>query len=310
MSPLVSILIPAYNAAAWIAETIESARAQTYPHCEIIVVDDGSSDRTLEIARASESPNIKVFSQTNSGASATRNHAFRKSRGEFIQYLDADDLLAPDKIAFQMDRVAQEKSATLLSAEWGRFTHDPTTTQFEPMPTWRDISGLECQQIFRETNGMMHPAAWLCQRALLESVGPWDESLTVDDDGEYFQRVMLRAGVIYYCPGSRSYYRSNIAQGSLSGRRDQQALESLYRSTLKRATSLLALDNSSRTKRAVAQGWKQIAYEIYPECPQLSDESEQHARNLGNGIGTIDASGRVLIPAKLIGWRLAKRLFT
>ncbi len=309
-SSLVSILIPAYNAAAWITETLASASAQTYSNCEIIVVDDGSTDDTLEIARSYESKTLKVFSQTNAGASATRNHALRMCRGDFIQFLDADDLLAPDKIALQMARVAQQQDAVLLSGKWGRFTNDPTKTIFKTMPTWRDISGLECQQIFRETNGMMHPAAWLCQRDLLESSGSWDESITVDDDGEYFQRVMLQAGSIHFCPGARSYYRSNIAQGSLSGRRDKQALQNYHRSSLKRATSLLAADDSPRTQRAVAQAWKQVAYNIYPECPELANEAEAHARSLGGGIGPIDASGRVLIPAKLIGWRLAKRLFT
>src|SRR5271154_2710278 len=103
MKPLVSILIPAYNAEAWISDTLRSAIAQTWEPKEIIVVDDGSTDRTLAVARQFESDRLTVVTQKNQGAAATRNNAFLLSKGEYIQYLDADDLMAPDKIARQLD---------------------------------------------------------------------------------------------------------------------------------------------------------------------------------------------------------------
>src|SRR5947208_10643307 len=99
MKPLVSILIPAYNAEAWIADTIQSALAQTWPRKEIVVVDDGSRDATFAVARRFASSEVKVVTQPNSGAATARNKAFALSRGDFIQWLDADDLLAPDKLA-------------------------------------------------------------------------------------------------------------------------------------------------------------------------------------------------------------------
>ena len=96
---LVSILIPAFNAQESIAETLQSAIAQTWPRKEIIVVDDGSTDATLAIARQFESDSVRVVTQKNQGAAAARNMAFSLSHGDYIQWLDADDLLAPDKIA-------------------------------------------------------------------------------------------------------------------------------------------------------------------------------------------------------------------
>ena len=101
-TPLISILIPAYNAEKWIGETIRSALSQTWPNKEIIIVESGSTDNTLRVARQFESPIVKVLSQPNEGASSARNTAFSVSQGEYIQWLDADDLLAPDKIARQM----------------------------------------------------------------------------------------------------------------------------------------------------------------------------------------------------------------
>src|SRR5215467_62161 len=102
MQRLVSILIPAYNSEEWIAETIRSAIGQTWPNKEIIVVNDGSTDRTAEVAQRFASRQVLVISTENEGASSARNHAFRLSQGEYIQWLDADDLLAPDKIECQL----------------------------------------------------------------------------------------------------------------------------------------------------------------------------------------------------------------
>src|SRR5690349_12910162 len=101
---LVSILIPAFNAERWLGETIESALNQTWPSKEIIIVDDGSADDTLRVARSFASSTVKVISQENSGACAARNRALAEAQGDFVQWLDADDLLAPDKIARQLER--------------------------------------------------------------------------------------------------------------------------------------------------------------------------------------------------------------
>src|SRR5512138_2951718 len=102
MKPLVSILIPAYNSEQLIEESLRSALAQSWPNKEIIVVDDGSLDRTFEVAKRFESKTLKVVTQPNQGAAAARNKAFSLSQGDYIQWLDADDLLAPEKIASQL----------------------------------------------------------------------------------------------------------------------------------------------------------------------------------------------------------------
>ncbi len=114
MKPLVSILIPAFNSEQWIADTIQSALGQTWPRKEIIIVDDGSTDQTLAIARRFASDVVSVTTQPNQGAAATRNKAFSLSHGDYIQWLDADDLLAPDKIAKQMEAVERCGSKRVL----------------------------------------------------------------------------------------------------------------------------------------------------------------------------------------------------
>ena len=206
-APLVSILIPCYNAERWVAQTLESALAQTWPHREIILVDDGSRDGSLAIARTFAARGVQVIAQANRGASAARNTAWRAARGDFLQFLDADDLLAPDKIEQQLSRLAPDEDDVLLSGAWGRFFDEPASARFESGPLARDLTPTAFLTLALQTHGMMHPAAWLTSRRLASAAGPWDETLSLNDDGEYFARVALAARTIRYCPAARSYYR-------------------------------------------------------------------------------------------------------
>src|SRR6266850_864483 len=117
MLKLVSILIPVYNAEAFVAEAIQSALDQTWPAKEIIAVDDGSTDRSAEVLK-SFAPRIRTIEQENRGASAARNRALSEAQGEFIQFLDADDLLAPDKIEIQINRLSEEDPHCVAFGAW------------------------------------------------------------------------------------------------------------------------------------------------------------------------------------------------
>lgn len=108
MNPLVSVLIPAFNAAEFIVETIESVLNQTYRPIEVIVVDDGSQDNTVELVKATFSDDVRLLCQKNSGPSVARNRGIRESSGKYIAFLDADDIWLPEKIASQV-AVMEEK---------------------------------------------------------------------------------------------------------------------------------------------------------------------------------------------------------
>jgi len=310
--PLVSILIPAYNAEKWIKDALCSALAQTYPNCEIIVVDDGSRDNTLTLARqiAGEFPEkIHVTSQKNAGAAAARNHALQLSRGKFIQYLDADDLLATDKIALQVEALFQQPQLTLAMGMWGRFIEHPEqTTWAKNEAVYHAQTGVEFLQLKLETHSMIQPGAWLTPRILCERAGPWDERLSLNDDGEYFARVALCAQCLIGTPDARAHYRSDITT-SLSRRRTARALRSLYTSEKLTISHLLAADASPRSRSAAILGWRRLACELYPEEPELALAAQQAARALGAEIVTpIGAPNWVGQVARLVGWRNARRL--
>ena len=101
-SPFVSILIPCYNAERWVAQAIDSALSQTWPNKEVIVVDDGSADRSLDVVR-SFGDRIRWETGPNRGGSAARNRLLELATGEWLQYLDADDCLLPEKTASQVE---------------------------------------------------------------------------------------------------------------------------------------------------------------------------------------------------------------
>src|SRR5688572_5630451 len=209
MKLLVSILIPAYNAQEWISDTVESALAQTWPRKEIVIVDDGSKDDTLAIARRYASKEVVVVNQPNKGGAAARNTAFAHCQGDYIQWLDADDLLGRGKIANQM-RVAERSGdpRILLSSAWAHFMYRPSAARFSPTPLWHDLQPVEWMLRKWSHNLHMQTATWLVSRELTEGAGPWNTELLGDDDGEYFSRVVLASRGIRFVPESKVYYRN------------------------------------------------------------------------------------------------------
>jgi glycosyltransferase involved in cell wall biosynthesis len=308
MPALVSIIIPCYNAEFWLAETLASALAQTWPVKEIIVINDGSSDSSLAVARQFTARGVQVVDQPNQGASAARNHGLRLACGEYIQFLDADDLLAPDKIELQMHALENSEPDLLASALWGRFATKPAQASFVPQAVAGARTGVEFLQLHYETGSMMQPGAWLASRSLLSRAGPWDETLSLNDDGEYFARVMLAARGLVHVARAQCYYRSGLS-GSLSRRTDLRALTSLFHSVELTTGHLLAADGSPRTRAACADAWMRTAFEVFPAMPALADKAERHSHALGGPRRPLPGSGRFRLAARFLGWRLARRIF-
>jgi len=307
MAQLVSIVIPAFDAAPWIAKTIESALAQTWPHIEVFVVNDGSADKTLSIARQYESERLRVITQPNRGASAARNTGLRAATGDYIQFLDADDLLATDKIEQQMLALAAAPSGCVASGPWGRFDQEVANAVFTSEENWRDLAPIDWLALNFAGHGMMPPVAWLVPRSLVASVGLWDERLTLNDDGEYFCRLLLASTGIRFCPAARSYYRSNLA-GSLSGRRTTAAWRSAFLSHELCVKHVLARENSPKIQRACADLFQRLAFAMYPDEPELVRKCEAQVR--AHGGSTLQPGGGRLFSllARFFGWKTARRL--
>ena len=308
MKPLVSILIPAYNAQEWIAHTLRSAVAQTWPAREIIVVNDGSTDQTVAVARQFESSGVRVVTQKNQGAAAARNTAFGLSQGEYIQWLDADDLLSPDKIARQLAFLQEPRSKrVVLSSAWGRFTYRPYRAQFVPTSLWSDLSPAEWFMRQMEENIYMQTATWLVSREVTEAAGPWDTRLLGDDDGEYFSRVLLASEGTRFVPEAKVYYRMS-GSGSLSyiGSSDKKK-EAQWLSMKLHVQYLQSVDDSARARAACVtylQNWMTF---FYPERTDIFDEASKLAGELGGQLNAPRLSWKYSPIKSVFGWRLARR---
>jgi glycosyltransferase involved in cell wall biosynthesis len=311
LKPLVSILIPAFNAQEWIGDTIRSAVAQTWERKEIVVVDDGSTDGTLALARQWESDLVRVVTQQNQGAAASRNRAFSLSRGDYIQWLDADDLLAPDKIERQMEILNQCPSKrTLASAAWGKFRYRSHKAKFVRTALWCDLSPTEWLLRRMGQNLYMQTATWLVSRELTEAAGPWDTRLLGDDDNEYFCRVLLASDSVRFVRDARVYYRS-FGYGSLSyvGLSNKR-IEAHWLSMQLHVGYLRSLEDSERVRAACVRYLQTWLPFFYPQRPDIVRMAEQMARNLGGRLEVPRSSWKFAGIRAVLGPGVAKRVQT
>lgn len=202
-TPLVSIIIPCYNAERWVAEAIDSCLAQSYAGIEIIVIDDGSTDGSKAILTKYAS---KIVSEhgPNCGGNHARNRGFALSSGAYIQFLDADDYLLPDKIALQV-RFLEETRADAVYGDWRHQFHEADGR------IWQDdvhVSGDQSDVLTSLLAGWwVAPVGLLWRRTAVLASGGWDESLAAGQDRDFFLSVAITGADVRYQPGCHSIYR-------------------------------------------------------------------------------------------------------
>lgn len=307
MIPLVSILIPAYNSEAWITDTIRSALAQTWARKEIIVVDDGSRDRTASIARRFSSNGVLVVTTKNQGAPATRNTAFALCQGDYIQWLDADDLLSPDKVAKQMEALGRGATPrTLLSSGWTYFMYR-RPADVRPSALWCDLSPAEWLMRKMEQNLFMQTATWIVSRELTEAAGPWNTQMISDDDGEYFCRVLMASDGVRFVPeGGVFYRRTGDSRLSYIGRSTPK-IEAQFHSMRLHISYLLSLQDTERSRAACVTYLQNWLITFYPERPDIVNEAEALAASLGGRLEPPRLSWKYDWIRPVFGWSAAKR---
>ncbi len=282
-NPKVSILIPLYNSEDYIAETIDSCLNQRYDNIEIIIVDDGSSDLGLSIAKEYENKhtNIQVEVQKNSGAPVARNRAFKLSTGEYIQYIDADDLLHPDKIRLQMEVLKTADDLTIVFGRWGTFKKSIDNVFWEDLPINKNYD--DPRQFLIElwasgTAAITH--LWLVPRVLIEESGGWDENLARNQDGDFFARVVIKASKVLFVVESTGYYRKDN-ENSISKQVSRKALQS----SLKSFESYMKLMQNDMDKfevrRSLALVYSRFLYKIPPSYKDLILETRNKINSLG-----------------------------
>jgi len=186
----VSIVIPTYNSASFIGAAVDSCLAQTYPNCEIIVVDDGSTDGTRDLLTARYGERIRYLYQPNAGPSAARNAGIRAARGAFIQFCDADDQLLPSKVERCMEVFQQEPDLGVVYTRYQHVEVDGKTPA--PLTDPPLLSGdIFCDLLLSNGNAILTSATLVRREALLD-VGLFDERLWCGEDWDLFLRLASR----------------------------------------------------------------------------------------------------------------------
>ncbi len=316
MQPLVSILVPLFNAERWIGDTLESALSQTWQNKEVIVVDDGSTDRSLEIARRYESETLKIITQENRGCSAAKQTALENCNGAFVQYLDADDLLSENKIEAQM-KVLSDAPEKVSVCRTVFFFDGENHANREPPDEWYLYDADDPAEFLinlyggNGRAGMISSNAYLTSRELAEKAGGWDLTISPspDEDGEYFCRVVLASGGIRFMPTAFNYYRKHRNGKNLSHLRSPASMRGALKSLDLITSHLLTATNDVRAKRAMARNYLECAYIAYPDFPDVSEAAFKRVEELG-GTDYVPSvggwKGRAI--HNLFGWKMARTI--
>ncbi|MGD1929029.1 MAG: glycosyltransferase family 2 protein [Leptolyngbyaceae cyanobacterium] len=262
----VSIVIPVYNGAKTIARTLESILKQTYQDLEIIVINDGSKDNTLEVVAGFEDPRIKVCSYPNGGLPVARNRGIDNATGEFISFVDADDLWSQDKIECQVNALNRDEKAG-VAYSWTAFIDEYDNFLYACVPLHH--AG-DVYPALLVRNFIANGSNILVRRSIVEEVGQFDPNLHSVEDWEYYLRLAARCNFsvvkkhqIYYrkssqamsasVPRMESYGLTVIERAFSQAPKDLQYLKPRSLSKLYRYLALQCVRNSSsREDLAVA----------------------------------------------------------
>ena len=307
-NPLISICIPTYNAEKYIEETLNSILAQTYSNIELIVVNDGSTDNTCQIVRSINDNRITILSTTNGGASKARNIAYQKAQGEFIMFMDSDDLISSDFLEKQLFLIINHADCIAISS-WGRF-YRPDRADFklfhELLPEPHDFEGWITSYWYQNKHNTP-PGRLLIPRKIIERAGLWNEDLTLNDDFEFFTRIAYCATKLIPNPDSLYYYRSGI--GGLSSANDEKAYLSLLKSfELSFNLVLSKFGQNQLVKKACANLWQSFIFETYPLLKKERLFARKKIDQLGGSNLHYPAGGRTAILIKILGWKMTKSL--
>lgn len=278
-NPLVSIIIPCYNAEQWLTEAVACCVNQTYRPLEIIIIDDGSTDASLQVIQelAQEHPDlIRYETGKNRGGCAARNRGTQLAQGEFLLFFDADDLLEPETIAGEIETLAG-RTNVVASCPWWSIEWDGSAWQrFDHR--YAQVSDPLVGEL--KYGDYLPAPALLWHRSMIAALGGWDETLWANQDGDLRLRARMSGyEFVYSARGGFIYRRHSL--GTVSGGANARALESRIR-VLEKVEAVLIATNRLETYRiALSCGFHTLAYKTLPYNESLGDRALGHARRLG-----------------------------
>lgn len=305
---LVSIIIPVFNASLFLKETVNSCLSQQGDFdVEIILIDDHSGDDSWIIMQNIQENNrnvVRIYKNDGKGANRARNYGFKLSKGDYIQNLDADDLLGEDKIANQLNILKSSSQYSLSFTGWTKFYKTTKNLTIHKQAINKSYDK-PYQWLLDSWNGggMAIPAVWLMSRELAQKSGFWNESLTVNQDGEYFSRVILNSDRILFEEKSIVYYRFGNPN-STSQRKDSiEKCQSLLDSFKMYELNISAYADKSEVKKALANNYLKFLYNYDRSIPSLSERAWNNFYALEVGEPWCVGGGLFKSMCKVIGFK-------
>jgi len=303
--PLVSIIIPCYNAELWIGEALDSCMAQTYRPLEIIVIDDGSTDGSLKVIQwyTEEHPNlIQYETGPNRGGCAARNRGFAVSKGEYALFLDADDLLEPETIDGQI-RVMSGRTDVIVTCPWWNI--EWTGNEWKkvyPHPT-RTTDPLIAELRYGD---FLPSPTLLWPRNVIKELGGWDETLWANQDGDLRLRARLNDyQIIPSQQGGFAYRRYSFT--TVSMRATERNLESRIRVLEKVEAILQRTGRLNQYRLDLSFAYHRLASGLMPQNELLGERALSHAKRLG-GIRSVQGTLKHRLLCYSIGLKRKERL--
>lgn len=230
---LITVIVPVYNGEATLADAIDSVLAQTHTHLELLVIDDGSTDRTAEVAQSRGDPRVALHRFPNGGAAASRNRGIRLARGRYLSFLDADDYWRSDKLEKQLAALAADPAAGLAYSfttyvdSGGRFLHGGYQ---------KPLSGWVLPELFVRFF-IQNGSNALLRREVFDTVGDFDTTFEVCDDLDFYLRVAARFPFAVVAE-HQVYYRKHSGSLSANALRMQRAADRALRRAVERYPEL------------------------------------------------------------------------
>ncbi len=212
--PIVSVVIPAYNAALYLSQAIESVLAQTYLAVEVIIVDDGSIDNTCVIIEKYSREMLGVVSgvyQKNKGLSAARNAGIRAARGEYIAFLDADDLFLPPKLERQIAYLEAHPECSLCYCDLWHFYEKEPDRMLKLNYIYYSYDDVFSHLLWKN---FINPLSVVLRRSVFDHYGYFNESMRRSEDWDYWISISYAGAQLYFLPEILAKYRMH--EGSLT----------------------------------------------------------------------------------------------
>ena len=229
--PVVSVIMPAYNVAGFIAAAIESVLKQTYTHWELLVIDDGSTDATPEVIGRCRDGRIRRFRTSNRGLAAARNYGLTRARGELIAFLDSDDLWFPDKLDVQVGVLERERNVGLVYSNVWRISESGRRLGMRRFALSRLPQG-SCLDSLLVRNGVIAPSTVMLRRSVIEKAGTFEPTLRAVEDWDLWWRAALYFDFRYLARPLAAY---RIRTGALT--RQYALMDRCERTVIDRAFS-------------------------------------------------------------------------